>query len=94
MTQPNSPVRAHVLVSGRVQGVFFRDSTARQARSRGVSGSIRNLPDGRVEAFFEGNRDAVESMISWCRSGPRHADVDDVSVEWEPAQDESGFRVR
>ncbi len=83
-----------MLVSGRVQGVFFRDSTAKAARSRGVAGWIRNLPDGRVEAFFEGSRDAVESMISWCRSGPRHADVDDVSVEWEPAQGESGFRVR
>jgi acylphosphatase len=94
MTGSESPVRAHVLVSGRVQGVFFRDSTAKAARSRGVAGWIRNLPDGRVEAFFEGSRDAVESMISWCKTGPRHADVDDVSVEWEPAQGESGFRVR
>lgn len=94
MTEPDPPVRAHVLVSGRVQGVFFRDSTAKAARSEGVAGSIRNLPDGRVEAYFEGTREAVESMISWCRSGPRHADVDDVSVEWEPAQGKSGFRVR
>jgi acylphosphatase len=87
-------VRAHVFISGRVQGVFFRDSTAKAARSEGVAGWVRNLRDGRVEACFEGNRQAVESMIAWCNSGPRHADVDDVNVEWEPAQGEKGFRVR
>lgn len=87
-------VRAHVLISGRVQGVFFRDSTAKAARSEGVTGWVRNLRDGRVEACFEGTRQAVESMIAWCNSGPRQADVDDVTVEWEPAQGEGEFRVR
>lgn len=88
------PVRAHILVSGRVQGVFFRDGAAKAARSEGVSGWVRNLPDGRVEACFEGDRQTVESMIAWCNSGSRQADVDDVSVEWESPQGERGFQVR
>lgn len=67
-----------VVVSGHVQGVFFRDSTRREANRLGVTGWVRNRPDGRVEAWFEGPPDAVERMVRWCSEGPRHASVDDV----------------
>lgn len=87
-------VRAHVLVSGRVQGVFFRDETQRRARSLGVAGWVANRLDGRVEAVFEGRRDAVESMARWCRRGPAGAWVDDVHVVWEDPRGEHGFVVR
>ena len=86
--------RAHVVVRGRVQGVFFRDETQRRARSLGVSGWVANRPDGAVEAVFEGRRDAVESMVGWCRRGPSGARVDDVQVAWEDPRDEDGFAVR
>jgi acylphosphatase len=62
-------VRARVLVSGKVQGVFFRDSTRQEALRRGVRGWVRNLRDGRVEAVFEGEPDAVERLVAWCRVG-------------------------
>ena len=87
-------VRAHVVVSGRVQGVFFRAETSRLARSRGVAGWVRNLPDGRVEAVFEGPRPAVESMVEWMRVGPRGAAVSSVEVGWEGPRGEPGFSVR
>jgi acylphosphatase len=87
--------RVHVLVSGRVQGVAFRDSTRRQAEQLGLNGWVRNTKDGRVEAVFEGETEAVRQMIEWCESGPSSADVDDVSVEQEtPSGDFSGFEVR
>jgi acylphosphatase len=76
-------VRAHVFVSGLVQGVNFRWYTVEQARQRGMGGWVRNLGDGRVEAVFEGDRADVESMIEWIRTGPRHARVSDVEVDWE-----------
>jgi acylphosphatase len=87
-------VRAHVWVAGRVQGVFFRQETARIARDSGVSGWVRNLPDGRVEAVFEGSRDAVESMVRWMGEGPPMAYVEQVDTEWENTAPESGFRIR
>ncbi|HEU5012870.1 MAG TPA: acylphosphatase [Roseiflexaceae bacterium] len=88
-------VRAHVYISGRVQGVFFRDSTRLQAQAAGVTGWVRNLDDGRVEAVFEGSRDAVQRVVQWCHSGPRHAHVEKVEVDWEqPTGQEPGFRVR
>jgi acylphosphatase len=88
-------VRARVLVSGRVQGVFFRQETARNARERGVSGYVRNLPDGRVEAVFEGDADAVDELIGWCRRGPRGAHVEAVDAEREcPTGDGGAFEVR
>lgn len=90
----NEPVRAHVHVSGRVQGVFFRHETSRRARSRGVGGWVRNMPDGRVEAVFEGPREAVESMVEWCRRGPTLAVVESVDVTWEPPAGERSFSVR
>jgi acylphosphatase len=86
--------RRRVRVSGRVQGVFFRDSCYRRAREAGVSGWVRNLPDGRVEACFEGEEQAVDRLIEWCKTGPRSADVDDVEVVGEEPQGDSGFRVR
>ena len=87
-------VRRRVLVGGRVQGVFFRDSCQRMASSAGLSGWVRNRNDGRVEAVFEGEPDAVERMVGWCRQGPRRAEVDHVEVIQEEPQGESGFRVR
>lgn len=76
-------VRAHVYISGRVQGVFFRDSTRHLARQYGVVGWVRNLPDGRVEAVFEGEKDAVQRLVDWCHQGPPGARVDRVDVEWQ-----------
>ncbi len=75
--------RAHVWVSGWVQGVFFRAHTRDTALSLGLRGWVKNLPDGRVEAVFEGEDDALNKMVSWCHKGPAAARVDDVEVEWE-----------
>jgi len=83
-----------VLVSGLVQGVFFRADTARHARSRGVTGWVRNLPEGRVEAVFEGPEFAVHAMVDWVRRGPRGATVTSVNVEWGDTRGEKGFHVR
>lgn len=76
-------VRAHVLVSGRVQGVFFRVETLHEARKRNVVGWVRNSHDNRVEAIFEGQKEAVEKMIEFCRKGPAGAKVTDVAVQWQ-----------
>jgi acylphosphatase len=87
-------VRAHVLIAGRVQGVNFRSSTRDCARAAGVGGWVRNLPDGRVEAVFEGPRDSVERVVNWCYSGPAPARVDRVQVEWQrPAGADSPFQI-
>jgi acylphosphatase len=86
-------VRARVVVRGHVQGVFFRADTQERARSLGVDGWARNEPDGAVQAAFEGPRDRVESMVEWCRRGPRGARVEDVEVTWEEPKGLSGFRV-
>ena len=86
--------RAHVFVSGRVQGVSFRDATRSQAEQLGLSGWVRNNQDGQVEAVFEGDPDMVQQIIEWCKSGPSSADVEDVSVENEEPENLSGFRVR
>ena len=84
-------VRKRALVSGRVQGVFFRDSARQEAERLGISGSARNLPDGRVEIVAEGDEEAVERLIEWCRSGPSYADVTDVEVETEKPRGAKGF---
>jgi acylphosphatase len=86
--------RTRVLVSGRVQGVFFRDSCRREARRAGVGGWVRNLRDGRVEACFEGDDDVVQRLVEWCRTGPGSAYVTDVEAIEEDPQGESDFRVR
>ena len=76
--------RAHLIISGRVQGVCFRIETARAARPLNVRGWVRNLPDGSVEALFEGEKADVERAIQWCRKGPPRARVDQVQVHDEP----------
>jgi acylphosphatase len=87
-------VRAHVVVKGRVQGVFFRSDTRDRARSLGVGGWVANKPDGTVEAVFEGPREQVEALLRWCRRGPAGAYVEDVQVIWEEPRGERGFVVR
>ncbi|HIE13136.1 MAG TPA: acylphosphatase [Desulfotomaculum sp.] len=88
-------VRAHVIVKGRVQGVYFRDSTREEAFAAGVNGWVRNLPDGSVEAVFEGKREAVERLISWCKKGPPAARVTEVTVNWEDRWENlGGFSIR
>lgn len=88
-------VRAHVYVSGRVQGVFFRDYTRRMANKYGVTGWVKNLPDGRVEAVFEGEEEDVKKMIDWCHKGSPASRVDSVEVSFEPYTGEfANFRIR
>jgi len=77
-------VRAHVLVDGYVQGVFFRAFTRDNALQLGVKGWVRNLPDGRVEAVFEGSMDKVAEMVRLCKAGPLGARVVNVDVSWQP----------
>jgi acylphosphatase len=86
--------RAHVRVNGAVQGVFFRVETRDRARSLGISGWVRNLGDGAVEAVFEGPEERVESMVEWCRRGPAGARVESVDVDWEDPVREEGFAVQ
>jgi len=86
--------RAHVDVRGQVQGVFFRTQTRDRARSLGITGWVRNVPDGSVEAVFEGERRSVETLLDWCRRGPRGARVDDIDVRWEEPRGEDGFLIR
>jgi acylphosphatase len=86
--------RRRVVVHGYVQGVFFRDTTRREARRRGVAGWVSNRPDGAVEAVFEGEPDAVAEMVRFCERGPRGADVAEVEASEEPAEGLSGFEVR
>jgi acylphosphatase len=83
--------RARVVVSGRVQGVFFRAETKDRARSLELAGWVRNNADGTVEAVFEGDRERIESMVDWCRRGPNLADVRHVRVDWEQPRNERGF---
>jgi acylphosphatase len=87
--------RAHVYISGRVQGVFFRAYTEEEANRLGLKGWVRNLIDGRVEAVFEGEKDKIEKMIEWCHRGSPHARVDNVEVEWEDYKGEfDSFTIR
>jgi acylphosphatase len=76
-------VRAHVFVAGGVQGVFFRSETRDEAKKRGVTGWVKNLPDGRVEAIFEGEEASVKELVEFCRKGPSGARVTSLSVSWE-----------
>ena len=86
--------RAHVFVSGRVQGVFFRATTRDEASDREVDGWVRNLDDGRVEAVFEGPEPAVEAMVEFCHEGSDAASVEDVDVTDEDPAGVEGFRIR
>ena len=92
MTAPER-VSRRVLISGRVQGVGFRWSCRRMAEAQGVAGWCRNLPDGRVEACFEGDPAAVERAVAWCRGGPPSAIVTAVDVTPELPKGEQGFRL-
>lgn len=86
--------RAHVHVGGRVQGVFFRAETANLANRLALAGWVRNLPDGRVEAVFEGEKEKVEEAVAFCKRGPPGANVDDFDIKWEEWKGEPrGFRV-
>lgn len=87
-------VRAHVFVSGKVQGVWFRASTKRVAESLGLSGWVRNLPDGRVEAVFEGDEESVRKAVDWCRKGPEGAVVTHLEVMYEPPEGLESFEIR
>ena len=89
-----SSTRVRVVVSGRVQGVWFRDSCRQRARIERVGGWVRNRSDGAVEAEFEGELRAVERMIAWCRQGPTHATVSDVTTVTIPPIGERTFRIR
>ncbi len=84
-------VRRRILVSGEVQGVFFREGCKKKAEQMRVSGSARNLSDGRVEVILEGEEPAVKSVVEWCREGPPHAGVDAVEVTEEEPSGLSGF---
>ena len=88
------PTRVRVVVHGRVQGVFFRDSTRRRANQLGVAGWVRNCPDGSVEAVFEGDGQAIERLVEFCRRGPRGADVTRIDVSDEQPEGLTGFSVR
>ena len=87
-------VRRRVLVSGRVQGVFYRDTCRRLARRHGVAGWVRNLPDGRVEAAFEGQPAAVAAMVRWAARGPEGASVTHLEEQEEPPEALQSFEIR
>ena len=95
-----SPVRVRVVVHGRVQGVFFRDTVRRRARSLGVGGWVRNNPDGTVEAVFQGPAHLVDGVVALCHEGPPAARVEHVDVTPEPVdaggdnRDADGFQIR
>ena len=86
-------IRRRVVIRGRVQGVFFRDTTRRTAVSRGVSGWVRNRADGAVEAVFEGEPDSVEAMVAFAREGPARAEVGELEVVEEEPEGLEGFTV-
>ena len=88
-----SAARRRIVAHGRVQGVFFRDSTRRRAESLGVAGWITNRPDGAVEAVFEGDAESVGSMVRFARQGPGNASVSELEVTEEEPEGLDGFRV-
>jgi acylphosphatase len=88
-------IRAHVFISGSVQGVFFRSETKHEANMHHIDGWIRNLPDERVEAVFEGEEQDVTKLIEFCRTGPTNARVKRVNVTWEPYSGEyNSYEIR
>lgn len=87
--------RAHIFVSGRVQGVFYRARTQETARAYGLMGWVRNCPDGRVEALMEGRKESISKVINWCRQGPPAAHVTDIDTDWEePTGEFHDFTIR
>lgn len=90
----SEPTRAHAIISGRVQGVFYRMETQSAAHRIGVKGWVRNLTDGTVEAIFEGEQAKVDAVLEWCRKGPPNSRVDEVEVDWQDFTGEfNDFRV-
>lgn len=88
-------VRVRVVITGRVQGVFFRMATRNEANSNGIFGWVKNRLDGAVEAIFEGDKNAVDAMLEWCKSGPPHARVERVDIQWEdPVNGFEQFDIR
>ena len=87
-------IRKKIVVAGRVQGVFYRDTCRRVAEKEGVGGSAINAPDGKVEIHLEGESDAVERVIEWCREGPPLAHVSSVDVSDESPQGDTTFSIR
>lgn len=91
----NEKIRAHIFVQGMVQGVFFRVKTRQKAKVLGVTGWVKNLPDDRVEAVFEGEKEKVEQIIEWIKKGPLFSRVDDVKVDFEEYKGEfENFEIR
>ncbi|UWG48360.1 Acylphosphatase [Halanaeroarchaeum sp. HSR-CO] len=86
--------RAHVYITGTVQGVYYRANTRDAARAHGVDGWVQNLSDGRVEAVFEGEKDRVEAMVEWCHDGSPAASVEAVEVDFESPEQLDGFEIR
>lgn len=86
-------VHAHVLISGRVQGVGYRYHTWKTATQLGLAGWVRNLPDGSVEAVFEGSETAIAQMVRWCHQGPAAAIVEQVQVSYHAVQGLSDFQI-
>lgn len=87
--------RAHLYISGRVQGVFFRANTREKAQMYGLKGWVKNLPDGRVEVLAQGEKEKLEKLITWCHSGPPSASVTNVEVNWEkPDGNFDRFEIR
>jgi acylphosphatase len=84
----------HVYISGKVQGVFYRANTKQKAQELGIKGWVKNRIDGRVEAFFQGEEEEVQKMISWCWKGSPAAEVDDVMVEEEKCQELQSFKIK
>ena len=93
MTADAGVQRVRVVVSGQVQGVFFRKGCAQAARKRGLAGFVRNLPDGTVEAAFEGPDADVQAMVTWCDRGTDWADVEHVEVTVEQPKGDTGFTI-
>lgn len=95
MTVGETRSQVHLVVTGRVQGVYFRSSTVEEARRLGLTGWVRNRSDGSVEIVAEGERARLDELIRWCHHGPRGAAVQEVQVEWRPFRGEfDGFRIK
>jgi len=86
--------RVHLVIAGRVQGVWFRANTQKKAKTLDLKGWVKNRPDGRVEAVFEGEKEQIDHIIEWCKKGPSFARVDDVQIQWEtPIGDFTTFTI-
>jgi acylphosphatase len=87
--------RCHVLVFGKVQGVFFRQNTLERAKALGLKGWVRNTEDGKVEAVFEGEREKIEKILEWMKIGPPMAEVENLEIKWEDFKGEfEDFKIR